>query len=120
MDTTIGPCNTPAGVHGRLVRYIGTLQPVSRWRTGTPARSKAFSNVNEQPSRKPTRSSRHQDRRSAGSSTSSPWPPGIVVALLGAQELIAGEQHGHALRQKQRRDQVFGPAAAQACTNAPW
>src|SRR5439155_20532196 len=40
--------------------------------------------------------------------------PGIVVALLGAQEFIAGEQHGHALRQEQGRDEILGPAAAQA------
>jgi hypothetical protein len=29
IDTTSGPANGPAGAHGTLVRYIGTLQPCS-------------------------------------------------------------------------------------------
>ena len=72
IDTTIGPWKTPAGRQAMLVRYIGTLRPISMCRTGSPACSRAFSNVNEQPSRKPTRSSRHHACRSVGSSISSP------------------------------------------------
>ncbi len=72
IDTTSGPWKSPAGRHGTLVRYIGTLQPASTWRTGSPARSSASSNVKEQPIRKPTQSSRQSARRSVGSSTSSP------------------------------------------------
>ena len=36
-----------------VVRYIGTLDPASMWRTGTPAASSARSKVKLQPSRKP-------------------------------------------------------------------
>ena len=59
IDTTIGPRNTPAGRHWRFVRNMGTIRCSSMWRTGTPDCSSADSNVNEQPSRKATKSSRH-------------------------------------------------------------
>ena len=58
MLTTIGPANGPAGSHILLVRYIETLDPRSRCRSGRPARCSASSNVNEHPSRNATRSSR--------------------------------------------------------------
>ena len=50
IDTTIGP-REPARRTGTamFVRYIGTFTPCSMCRTGTPAASRAFSNVNEQP-----------------------------------------------------------------------
>ena len=51
IDTTIGPWNTPAGTHGMLVRYIGTLQLQAMWRTSMPSSSSASSNENEQPMR---------------------------------------------------------------------
>ena len=54
IDTTIGPRKRPAGRQATFVRYIGTLRPISRWRSGKPACSNAFSNVNEQPITKPT------------------------------------------------------------------
>ena len=37
METTMGPWIRPAGVHSTLVRYMGTLRPVSVWRSGMPA-----------------------------------------------------------------------------------
>src|SRR3546814_3003305 len=54
------PWNGPAGSVGIEVRYMGTLQPCSMWRTGKPLSSIASSNENEQPIRKATRSSRHR------------------------------------------------------------
>ena len=38
---------------------------------------------------------------------------GVVVAALRAAELVAGEQHRHALREEQRREQVSLLAFAQ-------
>ena len=38
---------------------------------------------------------------------------GIVVAVLGPTQLIAAEQHGHALAEQQRRQQVAPLAGAQ-------
>ena len=38
---------------------------------------------------------------------------GVVVALLRAIQLVAGQQHGHALREEQRGQQVAHLAAAQ-------
>ena len=37
--------------------------------------------------------------------------PGVVVAVLGAEELVAAQDHRHALRDHQRRDQVARLAA---------
>ena len=48
----------PPGWHAMFVRYIGTFTFCSMCRTGTPAASSAFSNVNEQPITNDTRSSR--------------------------------------------------------------
>ena len=62
IDTTIGPRKRPAGRHGdvRAVhRHVAALLDVPHRHAGL---SRAFSNVNEQPSRKPTRSSRQQPR----------------------------------------------------------
>ncbi len=73
IDTTSGPPNTPAGCVWMLVRYMGTLQPCSMWRTGRPLSSMASSNENEQPIRNDTRSSRQMSRTSVGSATSSPF-----------------------------------------------
>ena len=39
---------------------------------------------------------------------------GVVVAALRAAELVAGQQHRHALRQEQRREQVARPGARAA------
>ena len=38
---------------------------------------------------------------------------GVVVAVLGAADLVAAEEHGHALRQEQRGQEVALLAAAQ-------
>ena len=72
IETTSGPEKRPAGVQSTLVRYIGTLTPCSTWRIGRPSASSARSNVNEQPIRNATRSSRQCSLASVGSSTSSP------------------------------------------------
>ena len=37
IETTSGPASRPAGRQGRLVRYIGTLQPCAMWRISIPA-----------------------------------------------------------------------------------
>ena len=58
IETTIGPWKRPADRHAMFVRYMGTFTPSSMCRTGTPALSKAFSNVKEQPITKETKSSR--------------------------------------------------------------
>ncbi len=58
METTIGPWKTPAGRHGMDVRHMATLRPCSTCQSRMPASSSAHSNVNEQPRRKATRSSR--------------------------------------------------------------
>ncbi len=70
MLTTSGPAKRPAARQARLVRYIGTFEPVCQWRTGKPAATSALSNVNEQPNRKATKSSRHSGWMSVGSRTS--------------------------------------------------
>ena len=56
--TTIFPLNTPAGVQGMLVLYIGTLTPSSIWRTGMSASSSADSKEKLHPMRKLTKSDR--------------------------------------------------------------
>src|SRR2546427_5830678 len=58
IETTMGPWKTPAGRHGIDVRHIATFLPCSTCQRRTPASSSAHSNVNEQPSRNATRSSR--------------------------------------------------------------
>ncbi len=40
--------------------------------------------------------------------------PGVVVAVLGAQELVARQDHGHALRDHQGRHQVAHLAASRS------
>ena len=40
--------------------------------------------------------------------------PGVVVAALGAAQLVAAEQHRHALREEQRREEVAHLAARAA------
>ena len=39
--------------------------------------------------------------------------PGVVVALLGPEHLVAAQDHGHALRDQERRHQVAGLAGAE-------
>jgi hypothetical protein len=46
MLTTMLPWKLPAGRQGVPVMYMGTLQPASMWRTGTPAARRAVSKVN--------------------------------------------------------------------------
>ena len=72
IDTTSGPDKRPAGRQGRSVRYIETLRPCSRLRTGTPASSSARSKLKLHPTRKVTRSSVHRSTTSVGSSTRRP------------------------------------------------
>ena len=55
-----------------MVRYIGTFTPASWWAMRMPSATSADSNVNEQPIRKVTRSSRHTWVTSVGRSTSTP------------------------------------------------
>ena len=56
----------------RFVRNIGTIRCSSMCRTGTPDWSNADSNVNEQPRRNATKSSRHSPVMSETSAVS--WP----------------------------------------------
>ena len=56
MLTTMFPLNTPAGVQGMLVLYIGTFTPSSIWRTGMPASSSSDSKEKLHPIKKLTRS----------------------------------------------------------------
>ena len=72
IDTTSGPANSPAGTHWRSVTYMGTLQPCSMWRTGSPARIRAASKLKLQPSSTDTRSFRHQPMASVAESA---WTP---------------------------------------------
>jgi len=72
IETTMGPWKTPAGRHGIDVRHIATFLPCSTCQRRTPASSSAHSNVNEQPSRNATRSSRQYGVASVTSSVSSP------------------------------------------------
>ena len=58
MLTTILPLNTPAGVQGMFVLYIGTLTPSSIWRTGMSASRSADSKEKLHPMRKLTKSFR--------------------------------------------------------------
>src|SRR5829696_1697370 len=86
IETTNGPEKRPAGVQSTLVRYIGTFTPCSTWRIGRPSARSARSNVNEQPIRNATRSSRQTSRASSGSSTS--W---LVHQLAVAEHPVARE-----------------------------
>ena len=52
--------------------YMGTLQPCSMWRTGSPARKRAASKLKLHPSSTDTRSSLHQ---SVASVAESVWAP---------------------------------------------
>lgn len=58
MLTIILPLNTPAGVQGMFVLYIGTLTPSSIWRTGMSASRSADSKEKLHPMRKLTKSFR--------------------------------------------------------------
>ena len=81
MLTTSGPAKRPAG--RARPRSCETSARCGLRRCAAPAgppRSGAASNVNEQPSRKPTKSSRHSDRTSVGS---------IVVGDAVAKDAIA-------------------------------
>ena len=71
IDTTIGPERACADAP-RSVMYIGTLTPCADAPAAAGSGS-AHSNVNEQPSRKLTRSSRQYRVTSVGSSTSEPF-----------------------------------------------
>ena len=72
MDTTMGPWKAPAGRHSIEVRHIATFLPCSTCQSLMPASSSAHSNVNEQPSRNATRSSRQNGVASVTSSASTP------------------------------------------------
>ncbi len=72
MDTTMGPWKAPAGRHSIEVRHIATFLPCSTCQSLMPASSSAHSNVNEQPSRNATRSSRQYGVASVTSSASTP------------------------------------------------
>src|SRR6266571_3200214 len=62
----------PAGRQSMLVFHMETLHPRSTWRSGMPASMSAHSKVKEQPSRKPTRSSRQKALTSVTSSARTP------------------------------------------------
>ena len=68
----MGPWKTPAGRHWVDVRHIATFLPCSTCQSRMPASSSAHSNVNEQPSRNATRSSRQYGVASVTSSARTP------------------------------------------------
>ena len=68
----MGPWKTPARRHSMEVFHMATFLSCSTCQSLMPASISAHSNVNEQPSRKATRSSRQYGVASVTSSASTP------------------------------------------------
>ena len=69
----MGPSKGPAFTVWMLVLYMGTLQPISMWRTGMPAAISASSKEKEQPMRKPTYPSFQYSEASVSSLVNTPF-----------------------------------------------
>jgi len=106
----MGPWKTPAGRHGMDVRHIATFLPCSTCQRRMPASSSAHSNVNEQPSRNATRSSRQYGARRPARDGRPPHRD--VLAVLHVPEADAGLEQRPLERERaaeQERDEVVAP-----------